>query len=78
MSFFFIPIPRSGRGIPVSEKVMAAGLTQLEQELQEIRHRTERLVSGLMPEQLTYRPDPFLHSERSEESLSVRKLWQQG
>jgi len=37
---------------------MAAGLTQLEQELQEIRHRTERLVSGLTPEQLTHRPDP--------------------
>ena len=37
---------------------MAAELTQLEQELQEIRHRAEQLVAGLTPEQLTRRPDP--------------------
>src|SRR5205085_9503478 len=38
--------------------LMAAELTQLEQELQEIRHRAEQLVAGLTPEQLTRRPDP--------------------
>src|SRR5438270_13491471 len=36
---------------------MATGLTQLEQELQEIRHRAEQLVAGLSPEQFTCRPD---------------------